>query len=270
MRISVLGPGLGLVLAAFVAPAAGQAPTPCAALPEAAPDAGIHAPLDRLLGAHVADGRVSYRCLKRDEAVLDGYLATLAGTDPAALPAEERLALWIDAYNAFTLKLILGHYPGIASIKDIPGRWDRKDWRVGGTAYSLGEIEHEVLRKRFAEPRIHFAIVCASRSCPDLAAEAYVAPRIDAQLDRQARRFLADETKGFRARTEPGRLWGENHTVYLSPIFQWFSEDFARAAGSAVAFVRPLVPDDGRAFIDAHRDDLSIRWLDYDWSLNGE
>ncbi len=229
----------------------------------------LHTPFDQLLRAFVNDGRVDYASFKSHEATLDAYLAALARTDPSRLPREERMALWINAYNAFTIKLILRRYPGITSIKDIPRRWDRREWTVGGRPYSLAGLEHEILRKQFGEPRIHFAIVCASKSCPSLASEAYEADRLDEQLSRAARTFLADRDNGFRARTEKGVLYGYNHYVYLSRIFKWFSEDFEKRHGSVVNGILPYLSKPDQAFIRQNRNALKIRYLPYDWSLNG-
>ena len=130
--------------------AAGQAASPAApcrlAPAESSVAAGVHAPFDRLLRAFVRDGEVDYRCFGRHAAALDGYLAALARTDAGALSDDAALALWINAYNAFTIRLILSRYPRIKSIKDIPRRWSRRDWVVGGRRYSLNDIEHAILR----------------------------------------------------------------------------------------------------------------------------
>jgi len=191
-----------------------------AAPPE--PAADLHAPFHRLLVAHVKDGAVEYRAFKDREGELDAYRAALAGVDPAALSQNGRLALWINAYNAFTLKLILERCPGIKSIKEISGRWTQVRWVVGGKKRSLGQIEHEIRRKEFQEPRIHFAIACASKSCPILLSEAHEAQTINEQLARAARGFLADPRNGSRAESEPRLLYGTNHGVYLSSIFKRF------------------------------------------------
>ncbi len=177
------------------------------------------------------------------------------------------MALWINAYNAFTIKLILDRYPEIKSIKDIPRRWKLKRWLVGDRRYSLDEIEHEILRKRFEEPRIHFAIVCASISCPDLASEAYVGDRVEAQLDRATRRFLANPDKGFRTgfRRPESR---ERPEVHISSIFKWFKKDFERD-GSVLDFIGPYISAPERTFVAEHGDRLKVRHLDYDWALNG-
>ncbi|MGI9039132.1 MAG: DUF547 domain-containing protein [Gemmatimonadota bacterium] len=239
-------------------------------LPDARAEAAdLHAPFEALLGIAVRDGVVDYSCFKEREAQLDAYLATLAATEPASLSRDERLALWINAYNAYTIKLILTRYPDIESIKDIPRRWKRDDWLVGGERYSLDAMEHEILRKEFDEPRIHFAIVCASISCPDLQPEAYQGAKIEEQLTRAARGFLTNPEKGMRIERKDPFLGGEYYEVRLSSIFKWFGEDFEKQAGSRIDFVRPYVEPDTRALLDANRDDLKVRFLDYDWDLNG-
>lgn len=233
-------------------------------------DKGLHAPLTELLGAHVERGSVDYAGLKEHEQALDAYLAALSRVDPEKLERDEKLAFWINAYNSFTLKLMLDHLPDIESIKDIPSRkrWDAKRWRVHGATYSLEQIEHEILRP-MDEPRIHFAIVCASLSCPDLAPQAYLAETLDEQLTKATKRFLADKTKGLSFGSEAGWLYGTNHVLRLSKIFSWFKQDFVKSAGSVLNFVRNYAPDDALAFIEKHRSDLDVESLDYDWSLNG-
>jgi len=231
---------------------------------------GIHELFDGLLRAYVHDGVVDYGCFQVHERQLDDYLRVLADVDLSELSRGEQLALWINAYNAFTIKLVLSRYPKISSIKDIPGRWDGKDWTVGGQKYySLDEIENEILRKQFHEPRIHFAIVCASKSCPDLAAEAYVDTRLDAQLDRAAHRFVADPLKGSKIARGTSPLGRSVDKLYLSSIFKWFRADFERE-GSLVDFVMPYLTGDERFFVEEANNDPPIAFLDYDWSLNGK
>lgn len=261
---------LALLLAAPLAPAQ-QPPPPAAPAPSAA--AGVdplHAPFDVLLARHVRGGRVDYDGLAGDTEALDAYLAALAAVDDGPLDRAQTLALWINAYNAATLRLILDHRaqdPELASIKDIPRgrRWLARRWTVAGRRVSLDAIEHEILRP-LGEPRIHMAINCASHSCPDLAGEAYHAPRLDAQLDAATRRFLADRSKGARTVVDEG-FFGTDHELHVSALFDWFEEDF-EAGGGVVAFVRRYGPADTVAFIERHRDDLDLEHLDYDWSLN--
>ncbi|MCB9898795.1 MAG: DUF547 domain-containing protein [Planctomycetes bacterium] len=228
-----------------------------------------HVILDGLLRAHVHDGVVDYAGLLKDRETLADYRAALADYSLSKATRDETLAFWIDAYNAFTLELILERWGTIESIKDIPSgkRWTDVRWRAAGRKLSLDQIEHEILRK-MGEPRIHFAIVCASKSCPDLRAEAYVAERLDEQLDDAVRRFLSDPKKGLRTATESGFFGGKDYNVYLSKLFDWFEDDFETGGGSVLGFVRGHAPEAAVAYIDEHADDLDVEWLDYDWTLN--
>ncbi|RMD80121.1 MAG: DUF547 domain-containing protein [Gammaproteobacteria bacterium] len=200
---------------------------------------------------------VDYPALRRDPR-WPRLLERLARFDEAALAGRaERLAFWINAYNILAMDTVLRHWP-VDSIKEAGGWltpvWDLPAGTVAGRRVSLGEVEHRILRP-MGEPRIHFAIVCASVSCPDLRAEPYTAARLEAQLEDQARRYLASP-KGARR---------EGATWHLSRIFAWFEEDFARVGGVA-AFVRPRLPASPGAAAPAFQ-----RWeadLPYDWHLN--
>jgi uncharacterized protein DUF547 len=224
-----------------------------------------HAVWTTILGRFVRDGEVDYRRLQREgvpllASYLDG-LSSACADDYEHWTRAERLAFWINAYNAFTVKLVVDHYP-IASIRRIgwlPGAAFREPFipmpgLKGGTV-SLNDIEHGTLRADFREPRIHFALVCASRSCPMLRREAYRAADLDRQLDDQARSFLADPTKN---RFDPMQ-----NTLRLSSIFKWFRADFEAAAGSLPAYVGRYLSDPRATAPDVH-----IAFLDYDWSLN--
>jgi hypothetical protein len=208
---------------------------------------------------------MAYAALKREgmpqlTAYLDA-LSSACADDYRMWTRAQRLAFWINAYNAFTVKLILDHYP-ITSIRRIgwlPGAAFREDFipmpgLKGGTV-SLDDIEHRTLRSDFREPRIHVALVCAARSCPPLRPEAYRAADLDRQLDDQARQFLADPTKN---RFDPA-----TNTLYLSPIFSWFRADFEAVAGTLDAWVARYAPDPR-----AGAAGVQIVFLDYDWSLN--
>ena len=224
----------------------------------------------KLLSAHVRPGTVNgirlalvdYRAVQADPLYAEA-LGALARAEPAALASEgERLAFWINAYNLLAIKAVVGRYP-TASIRDggnfYRPIWQRKIGSVGGTEYSLGEIEHGILRKAFKEPRVHFAIVCASLSCPDLRVEPYAPARLDAELDEQAARFLANPAKGLA----PGP---DGRTARVSVIFKWFAADFA-AGGGVAAFIRAKAPPEIRERI-RFLTDAGLSYLDYDWSLN--
>src|SRR5438034_1268606 len=226
-----------------------------------------HAAWTAILGRFVRGGEVAYGRLAREGApmlasYLDG-LSSACADDYARWGRAERLAFWINAYNAFTVRLVLDHYP-IASIRKIgwlPGAAFRERFvpmpGLKGGIVSLDDIENGTLRADFREPRIHFALVCASRSCPMLRSEAYRAGDLDRQLDDQARTFLADSTKN--------RFDSATNTLHLSSIFKWFRADFEAAAGSLPAYVGRYLSDPR-----ATAPDVRIEFLDYDWSLNDQ
>jgi hypothetical protein len=219
-----------------------------------------HRTLDALLRRFVADGMVDYGGLNHYQSMLPQYLEQIAGLDQRQYGRDELLALFINAYNATTLKLILEHFPGIHSIRDIPSpqRWQDRRWRIAGETLSIDEIENKVLRKRFREPRIHFAIVCASVGCPPLRAEAYRGSQIDFQLADQARIFNQSERYV--------KLQG--NTLLLSSIYDWYSEDFKSAAGSVLGYVAGYSNSVVREAIQRRGSDLRIEYLPYDWRLN--
>jgi uncharacterized protein DUF547 len=214
---------------------------------------------DALLKEFVDDGHVNYQRLLRNSEQLNIYLSRLQAQPPSATwRNEEKLAYWINAYNAFTLRLILDHYP-IESIKDIGdmvqiplvnSTWDISFIEIGDKKLSLNDIEHRILRKEFNEPRIHFAIVCAAKSCPPLSSEAFLAGKVDKQLNERAIAFINDNSKNHLA---------ANH-VEVSPIFDWFEGDFTKD-GSLISYLNKY----SHTKID---DNAKINYLDYDWSLN--
>jgi hypothetical protein len=169
---------------------------------------------------------------------------------------DEQLAYWINAYNAFTVKLVCDHFP-VAGIKDIRrgisfinSVWDIRFIRIGTENYDLNKIEHGILRKKFDEPRIHFAINCASISCPNLLDEAYEASKIDSQLTSRARTFLSNKVKNNI----------QQETIEISRIFKWFRGDFTKH-GTLIDFLNQYAP----VQID---ESAAVEYLDYDWSLN--
>lgn len=219
-----------------------------------------HSALDRLLHKHVdADGWVDYKALADDPAALDAYIASLADAPFDKMSRDEKLAYLINAYNAFTLKLILDHYP-IKSIKDIPSakRWDAKRWKLSDGVFSLNQIEHKLIRPRFAEPRIHFALVCAAYSCPKLLNQAYTGARLEEQLHSQ--------TAYAHAHDRWLRFDKAADTLYLTALYNWYGQDFKAQAGSVLVFAARYAPD-LQAAIDAGQEP-KVKWLKYDWKLN--
>jgi hypothetical protein len=254
-----------LIAAAIASLLSGAAHPPVRAAESCPPFDHEHRTWTDLLRRWVSDGQVDYSAWLRDgRPALDTYLAALSATcarDYQAWTREQRLAYWINAYNAFTVDLILDSYP-IASIRKIgwlPGAAFREKFipmpGLKGRTISLNDIEHDTIRADFAEARIHFALVCASRSCPPLRAEAYRGADLDRQLADQARIFLSDASKN--------RFDAAARTLYLSAIFDWFAADFRAAAGSVQKFVAPYMADPRAA-----ESGVRIEFLDYDWSLN--
>lgn len=229
-----------------------------------------HSRFDRLLSAFVdAEGDVDYARLRaRADSVLVPYLRQLATTDPTGLARDARLAFWINAYNAYTLKLIVDHYPVPNIWAVTPGPAEPKDdspfavevGRVADTMRTLDAIEHDIIRQRFDEPRIHFALVCAAKSCPRLRREAYLGPALDAQLEAQTRTFLHNEQKN-RIPAEPDR-------IAISRILKWYGGDFGDSTDALQRFLAPYFEGSVRDRLAAA--DYSVTFRPYDWALNDQ
>jgi hypothetical protein len=245
-----------------------------------------HAVYRELLKTYVDDaGMVNYSDLKANRKLLDEFAQSMSRLDPKDYDAwadTEKIAFWINAYNALTLKAIVDHYPIKVSffksfvypdnsIRQIPGVWDKITFSVLGREITLDGIEHDILRAKFNEPRIHMALVCAAMGCPPLRNEPYVGGKLDSQLRDQSTKFLQDSAKFRIDRT--------NNKVYLSPIFDWFGEDFVKTYGMTQDFSG--FPEKQKAvlhFISLHvepgekaylmKGNFSIEYLKYDWSLN--
>ncbi|MCU0338846.1 MAG: DUF547 domain-containing protein [Spirosomaceae bacterium] len=222
-----------------------------------------HTAWDKLLKKHVNDkGFVNYTNFKKDYDELKKYLDMLSANAPNnKWTQEEQLAYWINAYNAFTVQLILDNYPGISSIKDLGSKvkipfvsdaWTIKFITIGGKKMDLNNIEHGIIRKKFDEPRIHFALVCAAKSCPPLRNEAFVAARLDTQLDDQGRDFLNDKTKNNVTKDK----------AELSKILSWYGGDFTKKM--------PMVDWVNKYSAVKIDKKTPISHLDYDWDLNGK
>jgi uncharacterized protein DUF547 len=221
-----------------------------------------HAAWGRLLAEGTRAGLVDYRYFAARRADLDAYLAAVGGADLGALSRGELLALLVNAYNACTVRSILDH-PGVGTIRDIPGVWTQARHRVGGYDLTLDEIEHRILRAYFKDPRVHFALNCASRSCAALAPWAFEGDRIDPQLEERRLAFLADPRN---VRVEAGEL-------RVSRYFDWYGGDFVRSgwvgsAPSLAHYIRRGAAPEVSAFIDGHGGSPAIEFLEFDWSLN--
>jgi len=237
-----------------------------------------HAAWTTLLAAHVrwnaagTASTVDYAGFGRDRAALDAYRTTLAGVTKDELdawPEADRLAFLVNAYNAHTIALVLTRYPDLASIKDLGGwitsPWRQKFFELLGESRSLDDVEHRMIRAGVGarEPRVHFALNCASVGCPALRPEAYRGDALDAQLADQTRRFLSDRSRN-RWDAAAARLG-------VSKIFDWYGEDFVRAAGSVAKYLAPhaaLLSDDTGARAKIEAGAVPVVFLDYDWALN--
>ncbi|MBL7978998.1 MAG: DUF547 domain-containing protein [Bacteroidetes Order II. Incertae sedis bacterium] len=213
------------------------------------------------------EGMVDYAALKTDRGRLDAYLIRLAQNDPDRLPELERLAYWINVYNAFTLKLVLENYPVRSILRitplPIPGKtsaWDLESVTVGGKRFTLTAVEHEIIRKEFKEPRIHFALVCAAMSCPKLRREAYEGIRLDEQLTDQAVVFLAEKHKNDLNPTAD--------TIRLSKIFSWFASDFEQGGQTVQQYLSRFFPYEDLLRTKLEKNAFKIRYTDYNWGLN--
>ena len=240
-----------------------------------------HAAWTDLLGKHVVlrDGgkasQLRYAGMAADRAALKAYLATLAALSPAVFEAfskPQQMAFLINAYNAYTVELILSRYPKLESIKDLGGLlqspWRQKTAPLLGTTMTLDGIEHETLRARgrYDDPRIHFAVNCASIGCPMLREEAFVGERLNAQLDEQALRFMSDRSRN--------RWDAAAQQLEVSMIFKWYGEDFRlghKGIASANAFYARYTDQLADAPADRERvrgQKAAVTYLDYDWKLN--
>jgi hypothetical protein len=226
-------------------------------------DVKLHAEWDFILKKYVHEGKVDYNkiiSMPADLKRLNDYLMVLGNTEVSLLTRDEQLAFWINAYNAFTVKLILNHYP-LKSIKDIKNPWKQKLWYAGNEKLSLDDIEHIKLRNEFKEPRIHFAIVCASIGCPELYPEAFQKDNIEQLLNRVTRHFFSARRNYYLKSS------GKITIIYLNRIFKWFKSDFGNDDKQIVKFILPYVQKQDRDLINIS-DAVKITYLDYDWSLN--
>ena len=224
-----------------------------------------------LLKAHVSwtsdehASSVNYATLSSDIEKLNQYLTDVADVSQKAFDKftkKERLAFLINAYNAYTLQWVTQEHQNIKSIKDLGtlfrSPWKKKKFLLFGELVSLDHIEHDLIRRpgNFDDPRIHMAVNCASIGCPALRPEAFVAARIDEQLNDGVSRFLSDESRN--------RI--EGSVLYVSKIFSWYEEDFAKESGSLVQWLKQYWPQRNESGLNGNK--YEIKFLDYDWSLN--
>lgn len=211
----------------------------------------------------------NYKALKAsadDSKKLQAYLSTLSAVDEAGYQAfspDQKLSFLINAYNAFTVKLIIDNYP-TKSIRDLGGLfsspWKKKFFKFRGKKESLDGIEHGQIREEFKEARIHFAVNCASIGCPSLYAKAFTAKTLEKYLDAA--------TKNFLSNTEKNKINTSDKDLELSKIFDWYEGDFEKYHGSVAKFVAPYITNDLAIQNEIKAGKYEIDHLDYDWSLN--
>ena len=219
------------------------------------------------------NARVAYNKLQANRQQLDAFNASLANVDRSTYAAwneGQQIAFWINAYHAFTLQSIIDQNPIKKSIRDIPGVWKFRKFAIAGELKTLDNIEHQILRSQFNEPRIHVALVCAAVSCPPLRREPYRGDRLDAQLEDQTRKYLASP-HGLRISRAEGR-------VYLSSIFKWFGKDWIDTYGVEGKFTGSKSERAVLNFISQYLDEVDreylvegnykLKYLRYDWFLN--
>lgn len=239
-----------------------------------------------VLDKYVDDsGRVDYLQLKQKRADLDEFvqaLENLSGEIFKSWSDEDKIAFWVNTYNALTLKVIIDHIPGvsssarsttkpISSIRQIPGVWNKIKFYVMQKELTLDNIEHDILRKNFREPRIHFALNCASKGCPALRQEPYTGNKLGHQLESQAKLFLSSRQNFY--------IDKKKRKVYLSSIFKWYGKDFVdvyspksgfagqnKKEKAVLYFISLHLNEEGRSYLE--EGNLGVKYLKYDWSLN--
>lgn len=263
-----------MMAAALVLCSLGGAVAASAQEPAGAPDVadGVdYAPWGRVLAEYVdGEGLVDYAGLAGDgRAVLQEALELFAATDPESLPSDDaRKAFWMNAYNAVVIGQVVERYP-LDSVRDVGvlggliGGFFKKKYPVAGREMSADDIEHETLRATWPEDaEIHWTLVCAAFGCPRLLQEPYRAAGLDATLDARGREFLA-APRGVQVDRDA-------RTLYLSSYFDWYEEDFERVAADVVDYVLRFVDEETATWIRAHRDELDVEIMDYDWTLNDQ
>jgi hypothetical protein len=221
---------------------------------------------DQVLKTYVDDkGLVDYNGIAKDPA-FRAYMESLETAQPETLSHDGQLAFWINAYNAVTIDKVIKWKPK-KSVREtfVPGVWTStqffttRDNIVAGKRLSQDDIENDILRKQFKDPRIHFAIVCASSSCPPLPRFAYSAENVQTQLQEETRKYL-NSARGTR-------IDSADNTLYLSKLFDWYKGDFESKSGSVLNFIKPYLDEKTLAFLNSGP---KIAYLDYDWALNAQ
>lgn len=229
-----------------------------------------HSSWDELVQKHVRDDgrRFDYVGLKGDEKQFDAYLDALAAADLSSLSATEIQALFANAYNAYTIRTILDHVSAdgafdIDSIQDVPNVFGREVHKLGGFSLSLDNMEHNVLRPLFKDPRFHFAVNCASISCPPLPTRAFTGDKIDEQLDTVTRNAL----------TNPDYVSIDGGGLLVTKIMDWYGGDFVNpdytgSESTLQEFIAKYATDEVRELVAAQGDSVTVKFRDYEWGMN--
>jgi hypothetical protein len=220
----------------------------------------MHTLFDEILQAHVENGKVDYQALKaKDATQLKRYLEQLAGADSKRFAdRDDELAFWLNAYNAGVISKVLARYPDITSVMDVKGFFDDKDLKVAGQARSLNEIENQIIRPEFKDPRVHWILVCGAISCPPLQNRAMEGATLQTQLDGAAR-LVVNNDKYVQIDQKAKRL-------RLSRIMTWYKQDFVDTYGSLEASLEKYLDEPARGQVKAGR--YTVEFMPYDWALN--
>lgn len=214
-----------------------------------------HSAFDKILRAHVKNGQVDYKAIRSSaRPALQGYLKAVAAAKLDGMDRDQRLAFYINAYNALVIEAVLANWP-VQSVIKVPGFFKKKSHKVAGRSLTLDQLEHKVIRPEFKEPRIHFALVCAAVSCPPLMPRAFRGATLDKDLERLTRAFI-NSPKGAQVKVDK---------VAVSKLFEWFSEDFKAAAGSVSKYLARYHKTAKKRLSGGK---LALTYLPYDWSLN--
>ena len=225
-----------------------------------------HSTFDQVLQSYVDEkGLVDYNSIAKDKGFSE-YMQSLQTAKVEEFSRDGQLAFWINAYNAITIDKVIKVKPK-KSVREtfIPGVWTgtkfftSQEHIVAGKRLSQDDIEHEILRKQFQDPRIHFAIICASLGCPPLPRIAYTEGNVQTRLE--------EETQSYLNSTRGTRIDRSTNTLYVSKLFDWFPQDFIQKSGSTVAFMRPYLDEEVLNFLDGKP---KISYLKYDWALNAQ
>jgi len=225
-----------------------------------------HSIFDQVLKTYVNNqGLVDYNGIAGDQS-FKRYMESLKTAPAESMSRDGQLAFWINAYNAVTIDKVIKWKPK-KSVREtfVPGVWTgtkfftTREHTVAGRLLSQDDIEHEILRKQLKEPRIHFAIICASSSCPPLPRFAYTAANVQTKLEEETRNYI-NSARGTQ-------IDSANSQLYLSKLFDWFAGDFEYASGSVLEFIKPYLDGSALAFVEQKPE---IKWIPYDWALNAQ